>query len=280
MVYGCGGMVVGQAVGLESPPQAASRTRTGNTHNRRRIRTPARENAGGPTVYTGGWACPAQAYCVAGLMYGLNYKNAILDVRRGRPRKFSRPARTVTLTLPDDVIERLSGARPRPGRAVVRLTLSHEPQAAASVVDVATFGGRAVILVPPARRLAVAARRRAGPDRRRAHADRARRAVDRRGLRAARARRARGRLAHGRRPRAVRRAGPRAARGARRDPRHPAPHSRPARARRVATRRRGRRRADRHPCRCLRSKASRSPSDTCRWSTARRCRSTAASASA
>ena len=79
---------------------------------------------------------------------------SILDVRRGRPRKFSRPARTVTLTLPDDVIERLSAIDHDLGRAVVRLTLSHEPQAAASVVEVATFGNRAVILVPPARRLA------------------------------------------------------------------------------------------------------------------------------
>ena len=79
---------------------------------------------------------------------------SILDVRRGRPRKFSRPARTVTLTLPDDVIERLSAIDPDLGRAVVRLTLSHEPQAAASVVEVATFGNRAVILVPPTRRLA------------------------------------------------------------------------------------------------------------------------------
>lgn len=79
---------------------------------------------------------------------------SILDVRRGRPRKFSRPARTVTLTLPDDVIERLSAIDHDLGRAIVRLTLSHEPQAAASVVEVATFGNRAVILVPPARRLA------------------------------------------------------------------------------------------------------------------------------
>jgi len=78
----------------------------------------------------------------------------ILDVRRGRPRKFSRPSRTVTLTLPDDVIERLGAIDPDLGRAVVRIAMSHEPQAAASVVDVATFGGRAVILVPPARRLA------------------------------------------------------------------------------------------------------------------------------
>ena len=78
----------------------------------------------------------------------------ILDVRRGRPRKFSRPARTVTLTLPDDVIARLSGLDPDLGRAVVRLALSQDPHAPASGVDVSTFGGRAVILVPPTRRLA------------------------------------------------------------------------------------------------------------------------------
>lgn len=79
---------------------------------------------------------------------------SLIDVRRGRPRKFSRPARTVTMTLPDDVIERLSGIDPDLGRAVVRLALSHEPRPAASVVEVAAFGSRAVILVPPARRLA------------------------------------------------------------------------------------------------------------------------------
>ena len=86
---------------------------------------------------------------------GLTYiEMAILDVRRGRPRKFSRPARTVTLTLPDDIIERLSALDADLGRAVVRLAMSHRPQATASAVDVSTFGGRAVILVPPTRRLA------------------------------------------------------------------------------------------------------------------------------
>jgi len=78
----------------------------------------------------------------------------ILDVRRGRPRKFSRPARTVTLTLPDDVIDRLTALDSDIGRAVVRLTLSQDPHVPASVVEVSTFGGRAVILVPPTRRLA------------------------------------------------------------------------------------------------------------------------------
>jgi len=77
----------------------------------------------------------------------------ILNVRRGRPRKFSRPARTVTLTLPDDVIERLSALDADLGRAVVRLALAH-PTGRSSAVEVVSFGSRAVILVPPARRLA------------------------------------------------------------------------------------------------------------------------------
>lgn len=80
----------------------------------------------------------------------------ILAVRRGRPRKFSRPARTVTLTLPDDVIERLSALDADLGRAVVRLAMAQEPATTttSSAVDVSTFGSRAVILVPPTRRLA------------------------------------------------------------------------------------------------------------------------------
>lgn len=79
---------------------------------------------------------------------------AILDVRRGRPRKFSRPARTLTLTLPEDVIERLSALDADVGRAVVRLALSQHPPGRSSPVEVVSFGSRAVILVPPARRLA------------------------------------------------------------------------------------------------------------------------------
>lgn len=78
----------------------------------------------------------------------------ILDVRRGRPRKFSRPARTVTLTLPDDVIERLTAFDSDLGRAIVRLAMAHQPRQASSAVEVVSFGSRAVILVPPTRRLA------------------------------------------------------------------------------------------------------------------------------
>ena len=57
---------------------------------------------------------------------------SIIDVRRGRPRKFSRPARTVTVTLPDDVLERLARVDADLGRAIVRLAQSHEPAAALS----------------------------------------------------------------------------------------------------------------------------------------------------
>lgn len=78
---------------------------------------------------------------------------SILPVRRGRPHKFSRPARTVTLTLPDDVIERLTAVDPDLGRAVVRLSLAQDPPEASSQVDVVSFGSRAVILVPPSREL-------------------------------------------------------------------------------------------------------------------------------
>jgi hypothetical protein len=79
---------------------------------------------------------------------------SIIDVRRGRPPKFSRPARTVTMRLPEDVIHALGRLDSDLGRAVVRLVLSHEPRDPASRVEVATFGSRAVILVPPDRRLA------------------------------------------------------------------------------------------------------------------------------
>lgn len=78
----------------------------------------------------------------------------MIDVRRGRPRKFSRPARTVTMRLPEDVIDALGRLDPDLGRAVVRLAMTLEPTSTAPRVEVATFGSRAVILVPPDRRLA------------------------------------------------------------------------------------------------------------------------------
>jgi hypothetical protein len=76
-------------------------------------------------------------------------------IGRGRPRKFGRPARPVTLTLPDDVIERLSALDGDLGRAVVglveRARQKAEPRRPA---EVATWGNRSVILVVPVKALA------------------------------------------------------------------------------------------------------------------------------
>jgi hypothetical protein len=72
--------------------------------------------------------------------------------RRGRPRKFGRPARPVTLTLPTDVITRLAAVDDDLGRAIVTLV---DGKATASrrhlprVASMASYGRRAVILVPP-----------------------------------------------------------------------------------------------------------------------------------
>jgi hypothetical protein len=73
--------------------------------------------------------------------------------KRGRPQKFNRPARQVTLTLPDDVIARLSRVDDDMGRAIVRLAMAARPAAEAQGAELATFGGRAVITVAPTKAL-------------------------------------------------------------------------------------------------------------------------------
>jgi len=78
---------------------------------------------------------------------------------RGRPRKFGRPAKAVTLTLPQDVIERLGAMNTDLGRAIVALVeraprRSGPAAAAARSAEIATFGSRSVILVKPVRALA------------------------------------------------------------------------------------------------------------------------------
>jgi hypothetical protein len=76
-----------------------------------------------------------------------------LEPRRGRPRKFSAPSRAITLTLPEHVIAALSAIDADLSRAIVRLTqpeIAKQPHAPA---ELATFGGRAVIVVNPTRTL-------------------------------------------------------------------------------------------------------------------------------
>ena len=74
--------------------------------------------------------------------------------RRGRPRKFSRPARAITLTLPEDTIATLRSIDRDLGRAIVRVVQPLEKESPRLSAELATFGNRAVILVTPSRALA------------------------------------------------------------------------------------------------------------------------------
>lgn len=78
---------------------------------------------------------------------------AIAGARRGRPRKFNRPSRAVTLTLPDDVIATLSGIDSDLSRAVVRAVQPLVPEAPRSPAELTMYGTRAVISVPHNRAL-------------------------------------------------------------------------------------------------------------------------------
>ena len=72
--------------------------------------------------------------------------------RRGRPKKFGRAARSVTLRLPYDVIERLWCINADLGRAVVSL-VEREPIKVSRRLpaEVASYGSHSVILVSPVR---------------------------------------------------------------------------------------------------------------------------------
>lgn len=70
--------------------------------------------------------------------------------RRGRPLKFGRPARSITITLPDDALAALRASDPDVGQAIVALLDSaakRAPQAPA--VALHKTGRRMVIVVKP-----------------------------------------------------------------------------------------------------------------------------------
>jgi hypothetical protein len=73
--------------------------------------------------------------------------------RRGRPRKFTRPSRTITVTLPEDVLEALAAVDADVGRAIVRLAMPLDSDHPHPGLEVTTFGSRAVIVVSPTRAL-------------------------------------------------------------------------------------------------------------------------------
>jgi hypothetical protein len=75
---------------------------------------------------------------------------------RGRPRKYGRPARAITLTLPEDVLAQLRAVDTDLGRAIVKI-VEREPARrrvpAISPAAIARYGRHAVIVVPPVKPL-------------------------------------------------------------------------------------------------------------------------------
>lgn len=75
--------------------------------------------------------------------------------KAGRPKKFGRPSRPVTVTLPEDVLARLTAVNDDLGRAIVTLV---ERRATTRVrpappAELSTYGTHAVILVNRAKAL-------------------------------------------------------------------------------------------------------------------------------
>lgn len=70
--------------------------------------------------------------------------------RRGRPSKFGRAARAVTVTLPEDVIDRLSAINLDISRAIVQLAETRAPRRVLPApVEVSEYGHGALIVVSP-----------------------------------------------------------------------------------------------------------------------------------
>jgi hypothetical protein len=70
---------------------------------------------------------------------------------RGRPQKFGRRAKSVTLTLPDDILDQLCAIDSDMGRAIVGLVerVPRKIRRVRAPAEVATYGHHAVILVTP-----------------------------------------------------------------------------------------------------------------------------------
>jgi len=70
----------------------------------------------------------------------------------GRPQKFGRPSRAVTVTLPEDVIARLGSIDVDLGRAIVSLVerkRATPDKKAAQPAELTSYGKHSVIVVPP-----------------------------------------------------------------------------------------------------------------------------------
>lgn len=75
--------------------------------------------------------------------------------RLGRPRKYGRPARAVTVTLPEDVLERLATIHADVGSAIVHVVQQAAPARVQPIpaAEIARYGNHAVIIVTPSRAL-------------------------------------------------------------------------------------------------------------------------------
>jgi hypothetical protein len=81
-------------------------------------------------------------------------ESARLDAapRRGRPSKFGRTARAITVTLPEDVITTLMSMNLDIGRAIVQLCEAHASQISRALpppVEVSSYGAGSLILIAP-----------------------------------------------------------------------------------------------------------------------------------
>ena len=79
--------------------------------------------------------------------------SAVQPAKRGRPRKFSSPARPVTVTLPEHVLRALTSIDVDLGRAIVRLAQPVLAKAPHAPAELASFGRHSVIVVNPSRTL-------------------------------------------------------------------------------------------------------------------------------
>jgi hypothetical protein len=73
----------------------------------------------------------------------------------GRPPKYGRPSRVVTVTLPEDVLDGLGAIDADVGRAIVKLSERRRSPHARPVrpAELAAYGNHAVIIVNPAKAL-------------------------------------------------------------------------------------------------------------------------------
>jgi len=103
--------------------------------------------------------CASRRHCISAPFGWRPIYNARHMVRfrqgPGRPRKYGRAARAVTVTLPEDVLARLAVVNADLGQAIVALTERNGkgPVPRRQPAEIAAYGNHAVIVVNPAKAL-------------------------------------------------------------------------------------------------------------------------------